>query len=116
VLFDEIEKAHVDVFNVLLQILDDGRVTDTQGQTISFKNTLIIMTSNLGSAEIFATSAEVRSVGDRRWRKTPQGPAPMRPCHVWTAPECASAPAILALPALPSSASSSSLRRPDCHP
>ncbi|KAG1671091.1 hypothetical protein FOA52_000763 [Chlamydomonas sp. UWO 241] len=58
VLFDEIEKAHVDVFNVLLQILDDGRVTDTQGQTISFKNTLIIMTSNLGSAEIFATSAE----------------------------------------------------------
>ena len=58
VLFDEIEKAHVDVFNVLLQILDDGRVTDTQGHTISFKNTLIIMTSNLGSAEIFAESAE----------------------------------------------------------
>jgi len=53
VLFDEIEKAHVDVFNVLLQILDDGRVTDTQGHTVSFKNTVIIMTSNLGSAEIF---------------------------------------------------------------
>ena len=59
VLFDEIEKAHVDVFNILLQILDDGRVTDTQGSTISFKNCLIIMTSNLGSAEIFtAQSAE----------------------------------------------------------
>ncbi|KAF5831310.1 P-loop containing nucleoside triphosphate hydrolase protein, partial [Dunaliella salina] len=53
VLFDEIEKAHVDVFNVLLQILDDGRSTDTQGHTVSFKNTVIIMTSNLGSAEIF---------------------------------------------------------------
>ncbi|GFH10898.1 uncharacterized protein HaLaN_06298, partial [Haematococcus lacustris] len=53
VLFDEIEKAHVDVFNVLLQVLDDGRVTDTQGHTVSFKNTVIIMTSNLGSAEIY---------------------------------------------------------------
>lgn len=53
VLFDEIEKAHVDVFNILLQILDDGRVTDTQGRLVSFKNCLIIMTSNLGSAEIF---------------------------------------------------------------
>ncbi|GIL56898.1 hypothetical protein Vafri_12190 [Volvox africanus] len=54
VLFDEIEKAHVDVFNVLLQILDDGRITDAQGRTVSFKNTVIIMTSNLGSAEIFS--------------------------------------------------------------
>ena len=52
VLFDEIEKAHKDVFNVLLQILDDGRVTDGQGKTIDFKNTIIIMTSNLGSEEI----------------------------------------------------------------
>ena len=49
VLFDEIEKAHKDVFNILLQILDDGRITDSQGRTIDFKNTIIIMTSNLGS-------------------------------------------------------------------
>ncbi len=52
VLFDEIEKAHHDVFNVLLQVLDDGRLTDGQGRTVDFKNTLIIMTSNLGSAII----------------------------------------------------------------
>ncbi len=49
VLFDEIEKAHPDVFNILLQVLDDGRLTDSQGRTINFKNTLLIMTSNLGS-------------------------------------------------------------------
>jgi ATP-dependent Clp protease ATP-binding subunit ClpB len=49
VLFDEIEKAHPDVFNVLLQVLDDGRLTDGQGRTVDFKNTLIIMTSNIGS-------------------------------------------------------------------
>ena len=48
-LFDEIEKAHPDVFNVLLQILDDGRLTDSQGRTVDFRNTVIIMTSNLGS-------------------------------------------------------------------
>jgi ATP-dependent Clp protease ATP-binding subunit ClpB len=48
-LFDEIEKAHPDVFNVLLQVLDDGRITDSQGRTVDFKNTIIIMTSNLGS-------------------------------------------------------------------
>ncbi|MEG1752078.1 MAG: ATP-dependent Clp protease ATP-binding subunit [Clostridia bacterium] len=52
VLFDEIEKAHPDVFNALLQVLDDGRLTDGQGRTVSFKNTIIIMTSNVGSAEI----------------------------------------------------------------
>jgi len=52
VLFDEIEKAHRDVFNVLLQVLDDGRLTDGQGRTVNFKNTVIVMTSNLGSAEI----------------------------------------------------------------
>ena len=52
VLFDEIEKAHADVFNVLLQILDDGRLTDGQGRTIDFKNTIVIMTSNLGSHRI----------------------------------------------------------------
>ncbi len=52
VLFDEIEKAHPDVFNILLQILDDGRITDSQGRTVDFKNTLLIMTSNLGSMQI----------------------------------------------------------------
>ena len=49
ILFDEIEKAHPDVFNVLLQVLDDGRLTDGQGRTVDFRNTLIIMTSNFGS-------------------------------------------------------------------
>src|SRR5262249_56162200 len=49
VLFDEIEKAHPDVFNVLLQVLDDGRLTDGQGHTVDFRNTLIVMTSNLGT-------------------------------------------------------------------
>ena len=52
VLFDEIEKAHPDVFNILLQILDDGRITDSQGRTVDFKNTIIILTSNLGSSEL----------------------------------------------------------------
>jgi len=52
ILFDEMEKAHPDVFNVLLQILDDGRVTDSQGRTVDFKNTILIMTSNLGSSQI----------------------------------------------------------------
>jgi ATP-dependent Clp protease ATP-binding subunit ClpB len=52
VLFDEIEKAHHDVFNVLLQILDDGRLTDGQGRTVDFRNTITIMTSNIGSARI----------------------------------------------------------------
>ena len=52
VLFDEVEKAHPDVFNILLQILDDGRITDSQGRTVDFKNIIIILTSNLGSAEL----------------------------------------------------------------
>jgi len=52
VLFDEIEKAHPDVFNTLLQILEDGRLTDAQGRTVDFKNTVIIMTSNLGTADL----------------------------------------------------------------
>lgn len=52
VLFDEVEKAHPDVFNVLLQVLDDGRITDSQGRTVDFKNTIIIMTSNIGSQEL----------------------------------------------------------------
>jgi ATP-dependent Clp protease ATP-binding subunit ClpB len=52
VLFDEIEKAHPDIFNVMLQILDDGRLTDGQGRTVNFKNTILIMTSNVGSHRI----------------------------------------------------------------
>ena len=57
VLFDEVEKAHPDVFNVLLQVLDDGRLTDGQGRTVDFRNTLLIMTSNLGS-EFLAGQSE----------------------------------------------------------
>ena len=54
VLFDEVEKAHPDVFNILLQVLDDGRITDSQGRTVDFKNTILIMTSNLGSSHLLA--------------------------------------------------------------
>jgi ATP-dependent Clp protease ATP-binding subunit ClpB len=57
ILFDEVEKAHEDVFNVLLQVLDDGRLTDGQGRTVDFKNTIIVLTSNLGS-EVLAAQAE----------------------------------------------------------
>jgi ATP-dependent Clp protease ATP-binding subunit ClpB len=62
VLFDEIEKAHQDVFNVLLQILDDGRLTDSKGRTVDFKNTVLIMTSNLGSREIQAAEGDEKQV------------------------------------------------------
>ena len=55
-MFDEVEKAHPDVFNILLQILDDGRLTDGKGRTVDFKNTVIIMTSNIGSREILEYS------------------------------------------------------------
>ena len=71
VLFDEVEKAHPDVFNVLLQVLDDGRITDSQGRTVDFKNTILIMTSNLGSEYILEgihdgeISEEARSQVDR---------------------------------------------------
>src|SRR5918912_501706 len=61
VLFDEIEKAHPDVFNVLLQVLDDGRLTDGQGRTVDFRNTLLIMTSNMG-AEYLAALGETEDV------------------------------------------------------
>ena len=63
VLFDEVEKAHPDVFNVLLQVLDDGRLTDGQGRVVDFKNTIIIMTSNLGSDMILEASASGLSAG-----------------------------------------------------
>jgi ATP-dependent Clp protease ATP-binding subunit ClpB len=62
ILFDEIEKAHPDVFNVLLQILDDGRLTDSKGRTVDFKNTVLIMTSNLGSREIQAAEGDEKQV------------------------------------------------------
>src|SRR5437763_288430 len=62
ILFDEIEKAHPDVFNVLLQILDDGRLTDSKGRTVDFKNTVLIMTSNLGSREIQSVSDDEKQV------------------------------------------------------
>jgi ATP-dependent Clp protease ATP-binding subunit ClpB len=66
VLFDEIEKAHPDVFNVLLQILDDGRMTDGHGRTVDFKNTMIIMTSNVGSQWIQELGARDREEMERR--------------------------------------------------
>ena len=69
VLFDEIEKAHPDVFNILLQVLDDGRLTDNKGRTVNFKNTIIIMTSNLGSAYIrerMASGADVAKIEEVR--------------------------------------------------
>src|SRR6188472_2730676 len=67
VLFDEVEKAHPDVFNVLLQVLDDGRLTDGQGRTVDFRNTLIVLTSNLGSAAIarLPDGADVETVRDQ---------------------------------------------------
>ena len=67
ILFDEVEKAHSDVFNVLLQVLDDGRLTDGQGRTVDFTNTLIILTSNLGSQFIAALpdGTPVASVEDK---------------------------------------------------
>ena len=64
VLFDEIEKAHKDVLNILLQILDDGRITDSQGRTVDFKNTIIIMTSNLGSEYILENKENVNELVD----------------------------------------------------
>ena len=66
VLFDEIEKAHPDVFNILLQVLDDGRLTDNKGRTVNFKNTIIIMTSNLGSDYIREKSAQIGTTDAQR--------------------------------------------------
>ena len=69
VLFDEIEKAHPDVFNILLQVLDDGRLTDNQGRTIDFKNTIIIMTSNIGSPDILEGISEDGKITDETREK-----------------------------------------------
>jgi ATP-dependent Clp protease ATP-binding subunit ClpB len=68
VLFDEIEKAHPDVFNVFLQILDDGRLTDGQGRTVNFKNTVLIMTSNIGSQYVLEVDDEAEL--DKRMEET----------------------------------------------
>ena len=70
VLFDEIEKAHKDVFNILLQILDDGRITDSQGRTVDFKNTIIIMTSNLGSEYILDKNVNTQELIQKELRMT----------------------------------------------
>ena len=72
ILLDEIEKAHPDVFNVLLQIMDDGRLTDGQGRTVDFKNTVLIMTSNVGSQYIVAERSRRRCArrSSRRWVET----------------------------------------------
>ena len=73
-LFDEVEKAHPDVFNTLLQVLDDGRLTDAQGRTVDFRNTVIIMTSNIGSEYLVgdaASDGEIKPDAPRLWRTTP---------------------------------------------
>ena len=80
ILFDEIEKAHPDVFNVLLQVLDDGRLTDGQGRTVDFKNTLIVLTSNLG--QLAPGGAEGRRVGRDRARAGDGRGAPRLPAGV----------------------------------
>ncbi len=72
VLFDEIEKAHPDVFNILLQVLDDGRITDSQGRTVDFKNTIIILTSNLGSSYLLDGIDENGEISEDAKEKVPQ--------------------------------------------
>jgi ATP-dependent Clp protease ATP-binding subunit ClpB len=73
VLFDEIEKAHADVFNVLLQLLDEGRLTDGQGRTVDFRNTLVIMTSNIGSHLIQEAGGEITEAVDKQVRDLVRG-------------------------------------------
>ena len=72
VLFDEIEKAHPDVFNLLLQVLDDGRLTDNKGRTVNFKNTIIIMTSNMGSAQIWNSVQEASEAAGHAVEHVPE--------------------------------------------
>ncbi len=73
VLFDEVEKAHPDVFNILLQVLDDGRITDSQGRTVDFKNTVIILTSNLGSDIILNDLEQRRATAPTSSARMPAG-------------------------------------------
>ncbi|MGA7953709.1 MAG: ATP-dependent chaperone ClpB [Gloeobacterales cyanobacterium] len=79
ILFDEIEKAHADVFNILLQVLDDGRITDSQGRTVDFKNTVIIMTSNIGSQYILDVAGDDAQYQEMRVRVTEALRAHFRP-------------------------------------
>ncbi|HEX2055396.1 MAG TPA: AAA family ATPase, partial [Nitrospiraceae bacterium] len=79
ILFDEIEKAHHDVFNILLQVLDDGRLTDSQGRTVDFKNTVLIMTSNIGSQQIFESQQAGASYDQMRSVVTAELRAHFRP-------------------------------------
>jgi ATP-dependent Clp protease ATP-binding subunit ClpC len=73
VLFDEVEKAHPDIFNSLLQILEDGRLTDSQGRVVDFKNTVIIMTTNLGTRDISKGSRLGFAAGQRLRTATTSG-------------------------------------------
>merc|ERR1712183_78650 len=79
VLFDEIDKADPEVFNVLLQVLDDGRITDGQGRTVNFKNTIIILTSNIGSATILEGNGEIERQDEVRLLVLDQLRAKYRP-------------------------------------
>ena len=79
ILFDEIEKAHHDVFNILLQVLDDGRLTDSQGRTVDFKNTVLIMTSNIGSQHILEAQQAGASYETMKNRVTGELRAHFRP-------------------------------------
>ena len=93
ILFDEVEKAHSDVFNVLLQVLDDGRLTDGQGRTVDFKNTVIILTSNLGT-ELLSTgdeTREARAAGDAGGARAfpPRVPEPAGRDHPLPSPDAA---------------------------
>ena len=79
VLFDEVEKAHPDVFNVLLQVLDDGRITDSMGKTVDFKNTILIMTSNIGSQYLLDgidENGNIRPEAQQHGHERPAGPFP----------------------------------------
>jgi ATP-dependent Clp protease ATP-binding subunit ClpB len=81
ILFDEIEKAHHDVFNVLLQVLDDGRITDSHGRTVDFKNTIIIMTSNIGSQYLLEGINEQGEISETARDQV------MNELHKWFRPE-----------------------------
>jgi ATP-dependent Clp protease ATP-binding subunit ClpB len=70
VLLDEVEKAHPDVFNILLQVLDDGRITDSQGRTVDFRNTIIVMTSNIGSDHILSVAGDDAQYDEMQKRVT----------------------------------------------
>ena len=81
ILFDEIEKAHPEVFNVLLQLLDDGRLTDSQGRTVDFKNTVVIMTSNIGSQTLLEGITEDGNIRESAKKKV------MEQLHAYFKPE-----------------------------